>query len=230
MATTTTTRNSSSARRSRSPLWSLVLSLVFHLLYTVSIFDIYFTSPVVHPFSRFSLSDTFPASYGARPPTELKAPADRLVLIVGDGLRADTLFRSHARDALPQWARADLDAISTGEGASPYPFPRALQPERAPPSAPAPISDRATSAATQSQQYPPVHSGPFLRSVALERGAWGVSHTRVPTESRPGHVAMIAGMYEDVSAVTKGECVACCRRFQSGDRAASGIILLVRGS
>ncbi|KAL1006607.1 hypothetical protein UPYG_G00074380 [Umbra pygmaea] len=110
-----------------------LVGLVVHVVFFMSIFDIYFTSPLVHGMAP------------QVPP--LPPPASRLVLLVADGLRADSLYKACANG-----------------------------------------SKRA----------------PYLRSVMESQGSWGVSHTRVPTESRPGHVALIAGFYEDVSAVAKG--------------------------
>ncbi|EPE09923.1 gpi ethanolamine phosphate transferase [Ophiostoma piceae UAMH 11346] len=125
----------------------LAIAMAFHFVYIFSIFDIYFVSPVVSGMRLFQIDR----------PAQVKAPADRLVLFVGDGLRADKAFQYHPEP----YPESDDDLV-----------PRPL--------------------------------APFLRSRVLEHGTFGISHTRVPTESRPGHVALIAGLYEDVSAVTTG--------------------------
>ncbi|KAF1976353.1 GPI ethanolamine phosphate transferase 1 [Bimuria novae-zelandiae CBS 107.79] len=125
----------------------LALAVVFHLVYIYSIFSIYFVSPVVHGMREHRVEGN-------------EAPAKRLVLFVGDGLRADKAFQSFP------------DPDPANQGSDEAKVPRRL--------------------------------APFLRSRVLEHGTFGVSHTRVPTESRPGHVALIAGLYEDVSAVTTG--------------------------
>ena len=105
--------------------------VVIHLLFLISVFDIYFTSPIIASRNQHAPNYSTPA------------PAKRLVLFVADGLRAESLY-GHA--------------------------------------------DRAN----------------YLSRAANHLGVWGVSHTKLPTESRPGHVALIAGMFEDPSAITRG--------------------------
>ena len=56
----------------------LALNLVVHVILFISVFDIYFTSPIIHGARDFQ--------------QEASAPASRLVLFVADGLRADTFF------------------------------------------------------------------------------------------------------------------------------------------
>ncbi|KAK8497445.1 hypothetical protein V6N12_016969 [Hibiscus sabdariffa] len=117
----------------RRETWLVLLGVILHAVYMLSIFDIYFKTPIVHGMDLVS--------------PRFSPPAKRLVLLVADGLRADKFFE--------------------------------------------PDSDGNFRA-------------PFLRSVIKNQGRWGVSHARPPTESRPGHVSIIAGFYEDPSAVTKG--------------------------
>ena len=78
-------------------------------------------------------------------------------------------------------------------------------PDPAAPSYPAPASRLVLFVADglRGQSFYEAGTGEFLKKQG-RRGALGLSHTRVPTESRPGHVALLAGLYEDPSAITAG--------------------------
>lgn len=108
----------------------LILGLFAQLILLLSIFDIYFKSPII---------SGIPDQH-----VDYEPPADRLVLFVGDGLRADTFYNY----------------------------------------------------ANGNSQY--------FKHLLKTSATYGICRTRVPTESRPGHIALIAGFYEDPSAIFKG--------------------------
>ncbi|XP_037818862.1 GPI ethanolamine phosphate transferase 1 [Lucilia sericata] len=112
-------------------MW-IIYSIIIHILLLGSIFVIYFRSPVItnlQPYKNIPL----------------EAPAKRLVLIVTDGLRAESFYHDNFKNV------------------------------------------------------------PHIKHlIDNQKGIYGISKTRVPTESRPGHIALIAGLYEDPSAVTRG--------------------------
>jgi phosphatidylinositol glycan class N len=144
----------------------LIIGIIVHLIFFISIFDVYFRSPVdtslllIHNNnSKLLLNPQQPLS-------------NRVVLIVADGLRADVCFSFMGRDVRYHTNNNHDEVDDTHYQASSMMWPRSKE--------------------------------SFLRYVIENLGAWGVAHTRVPTETRPGHVALIAGMYEDVSAVTHG--------------------------
>ncbi|ULU10283.1 hypothetical protein L3Y34_014526 [Caenorhabditis briggsae] len=109
----------------------LIASITVHLILIYSIFDVYYTSPLVHGIPPQSINSQ-------------DFPAKRVFVISADGLRYDTF-----------------------------------------------------------NKYPEM--SPYLHSIMNNRkGIYGLSRSHVPTESRPGHVAIFAGITEDISAVAKG--------------------------
>lgn len=110
-------------------MW-IIYAILVHIALLGSIFVIYFRSPVI---TGLNPQENIP-----------NPPANRLVLIVTDGLRAESFFKNQCADI------------------------------------------------------------PNIRRLIRSQGQVGISQTRVPTESRPGHIALIAGLYEDPSAVLRG--------------------------
>ena len=111
----------------------IIIYIIFHLIIGYSMFDIFYK---------------FPLNYGMTPHssnlTEEEIPSNRVVLIILDGVRADTFFES----------------VSSGKS-------------------------------------------PFLRNIVTKRGVYGISHTKAPTESKPGFNAICSGHFEYASLALK---------------------------
>uniref|UniRef100_A0A2M3Z3S6 GPI ethanolamine phosphate transferase 1 n=1 Tax=Anopheles braziliensis TaxID=58242 RepID=A0A2M3Z3S6_9DIPT len=107
-----------------------LLAIAIHVVFLLSIFYIHFQSPIIQGLPVGREND--------------RPPADRLVLFVGDGLRAESFLKHN------------------------------------------------------------LSRTKYLRKILLTSGVFGISNTRVPTESRPGHAALLGGVHEDPSAVFKG--------------------------
>ncbi|KAG2392190.1 hypothetical protein C9374_012442 [Naegleria lovaniensis] len=172
----------------------IVVGILFHLAYMMSIFDIYFKSPIVHgmdqnSFDRYLNDSNINLSTVTSSQGGSSLFAKRLVFIVGDGLRADKLFEIvRDKDKMVGDDRHQFVIQKKKKlGPSPYNIYEGA------------IDSQITSALSDLET-----SAPFIRSKMETVASFGISHTRVPTESRPCHVAMIAGFYEDVSAVTTG--------------------------
>ncbi|XP_017840780.2 GPI ethanolamine phosphate transferase 1 [Drosophila busckii] len=105
-------------------MW-LIYALLFHLLLLGAIYVIYFQNTVLEGLQP-------------QPPIHVQPPADRLVFIVTDGLRAESFFSKNCNYV------------------------------------------------------------PHLREIFLKQGVVGVLRIGEPTESRPGHIALTAGLYAPV--------------------------------
>lgn len=120
----------------------LAYGVLVHFVFLISIFVIYFQSPVIQgikpqnnleepPAKRLARVIKFNSYYSLN---VFICIIIRLVLFVADGLRAESFYRNGCNRTK------------------------------------------------------------FLQSVILNQATQGYSHTRIPTESRPGHVALIAGI------------------------------------
>lgn len=129
-----------------------ILGFFAQLMLLVSIFDIYFKSPII---SGIPIQ-----------PVDYEPPADRLVLFVADGLRADTFYSyANGNSVYFKYVKFIIE-VKYFFCINMYTFS-------------------------------------LFRKLLETIASYGISHGGVPTESRPGHIALIAGFYEDPSAIFK---------------------------